>query len=1286
MRENSEALRADWCQAKPLSRRRSPRLRLICPLFCFAFCLLGQTPDTGADEPRPEQAASCLTILPNLDGWYDFDGLSNPTPGVGGLGPEAVWFGSPVTVPGLAGAALSFNGSSYLEVLNSSAFNYPTQSFSISLWVRTTTTGRPFIDKRCVGTAGGCQTPQGWALTVSPAGHLQLLMGSAVPYFYEGFAAYNLKRINDGEWHFVAVTVDRQAQRLTFVVDPYSDGGVQVVSIEGYAGAIPSLRPMRIGGDQTSAAKFVGDLDEIQIYGRALAVNEVQAVAGVGPGGQCRPPVCSLVSSKRTMVGWYSFEETAGVVWQDRAGQNNYLAGVTEQVPGLAGFGAQFARVNAGEGLKTADGATELDLGTNNLAVASWIRFFPANGTRRAIADKTGDQGGGYTLSLEDGYLRFSMTPTGQPRASSSWWVGNQTRLDDGRWHHVAVVADRTAMAPELYVDGRPERIGNSRGTMVTVSISSRSPLNVGGFSSEASETVGTIDELAIFNAGLTAAEVQSMFDAGGSGYCRRNDQGCIAPPTGLVSWYRFENPAGGFDDAGIVPNEPMVVAGTISRTVGRTGRGVRVQEGASSLRTLGATSKLNFDGGTFSIGFWIQPSAARGFDAVPGVAGTRTILEKMSYTSPPNAVRAMRGYRLRLVNGRIEMALASGGNLGIWTGSAALRSDQWSHITVVIPRDGAPVVYLNGKSEMLAAAGVVPVGSLGTTTPVLVGLSADVTQNPADGVQFDFDELAFYGRALTVAEIQALALTTVGQCFEGLSAPVKAVFEVNTLPEAIGATVGVSGDSSGLNGYATTIAPAAVTVSPATLNKAGGVEYRFRNWSLNGVPNPEWTSLVQSVPLPTTASSYTANYDSYFQLQVNVLGNCQVLPPAGYYLDGSTRTLVITLAKGWILESALFTLNGLSKPVQAGAQLTITGPAALDVICRDATVFPITVNTYPANVGLNVTADGNLVSNSQTFNWPTIPARLLNVPQQIQVVGLTQYTFRRWRNTTTNVILTSAPLSSVVVLPTAATSFTADFDPTGYQILVRQPSGCVISVSPSPGFTGFYPLGTSLTVSVTASSGYAPGLLSIQPVGASLPITRSSPTQVNVDSPMTISAECYPQTTTVRFVSSALTQAKLGISFASAFNTSPVSAQGTSPVLLQVGPGLMTLSAEPTTAGTDGSIRRFVDITPGNLLNNTTIPTPSVSTTYTANYDVQCYNVNISTLPANAASYAITLLGGEKPFLSSECYAPGSQLSIEAFPKPGRTFVGWTGDATGSATTIQVTVTRSLNIGAQLQ
>lgn len=75
---------------------------------------------------------SCIPVTSRLEGWYSFDGPANPTQGVAGFGPDALWFGNPAPVEGRVGGALRFENGSYLEISSPESFEYPTQNFTIS--------------------------------------------------------------------------------------------------------------------------------------------------------------------------------------------------------------------------------------------------------------------------------------------------------------------------------------------------------------------------------------------------------------------------------------------------------------------------------------------------------------------------------------------------------------------------------------------------------------------------------------------------------------------------------------------------------------------------------------------------------------------------------------------------------------------------------------------------------------------------------------------------------------------------------------------------------------------------------------------------------------------------------------------------------------------------------------------------------------------------------------------------------------------------------------------------
>jgi len=97
--------------------------------------------------------------------------------------------------------------------------------------------------------------------------------------------------------------------------------------------------------------------------------------------------------------------------------------------------------------------------------------------------------------------------------------------LGDGKWHHLAVTFDGTAMA--LFVDGK--QIGSQplRGAL---SIGNNAPAFVGSFQGTGERFQGAIDDLRVYNRGLTQAEVAKLATADPK-----------AVPNGLTAHWAFD-------------------------------------------------------------------------------------------------------------------------------------------------------------------------------------------------------------------------------------------------------------------------------------------------------------------------------------------------------------------------------------------------------------------------------------------------------------------------------------------------------------------------------------------------------------------------------------------------------------------------------------------------------------------------------------------------------------------------------------------------------------------------
>jgi len=143
----------------------------------------------------------------------------------------------------------------------------------------------------------------------------------------------------------------------------------------------------------------------------------------------------------------------------------------------------------------------------------------------------------------------------------------------DERWHHVAHVFGGTVGGQKIFADG----VQRASGAKSSSNFTTQTGVNL-GFSNDAGNGFlrGLLDEVVVFNRALTAAEIQALYAAGGSGLCKPDTDGdgvanladacpatparaavdaagctggCFGPPANRVSWWRGEGNAA--DSAG---------------------------------------------------------------------------------------------------------------------------------------------------------------------------------------------------------------------------------------------------------------------------------------------------------------------------------------------------------------------------------------------------------------------------------------------------------------------------------------------------------------------------------------------------------------------------------------------------------------------------------------------------------------------------------------------------------------------------------------------------------------
>ncbi|MEM3092934.1 MAG: phospholipase D-like domain-containing protein, partial [Candidatus Nitrosocaldus sp.] len=166
-------------------------------------------------------------------------------------------------------------GSNFVSIPDSQELRLQ-QQFSVSAWFRTTMNNNSQV--AIIVNKGGFQsdtpgTPQqNYGIWIT--GSNQGVRGKVEAGFEDAngrdYFVTSPNTYNDGQWHYAVVTYDGSTLRL------YVDG--QQVSSLNTNGAAPATdtMPLTIGkNSSTNSRYFIGDIDEVRIYNRALTAQEV---------------------------------------------------------------------------------------------------------------------------------------------------------------------------------------------------------------------------------------------------------------------------------------------------------------------------------------------------------------------------------------------------------------------------------------------------------------------------------------------------------------------------------------------------------------------------------------------------------------------------------------------------------------------------------------------------------------------------------------------------------------------------------------------------------------------------------------------------------------------------------------------------------------------------------------------------------------------------------------------------------------------------------------------------
>ncbi|MDJ0837641.1 MAG: S8 family serine peptidase [Acidobacteriota bacterium] len=217
----------------------------------------------------------CTTASPGLLAWWPLNENEGTRAADLVQGLDATLQGESMPgAEGRVGGAVSLNRS-FVEVSSSPVLNFGAGDFSIDIWLRTEQRGGviTIIDKRRVDEA-----VVGYSLFLFNGNlSFQLADGMHTNFSSDIFVA-------DGEWHHLAVTVDRDREGSF-----YLDGVLRdTFDPTEHMGSLDNDLPLRFGALSTgNSGVLSGTIDEVALYNRELSPMEIAAVHQAGPWGRC---------------------------------------------------------------------------------------------------------------------------------------------------------------------------------------------------------------------------------------------------------------------------------------------------------------------------------------------------------------------------------------------------------------------------------------------------------------------------------------------------------------------------------------------------------------------------------------------------------------------------------------------------------------------------------------------------------------------------------------------------------------------------------------------------------------------------------------------------------------------------------------------------------------------------------------------------------------------------------------------------------------------------------------
>jgi hypothetical protein len=246
------------------------------------------------------EAATCAPPSPGLIGWWPGDANAND---IVGTNNGAVQPGAVAGAAGFVGQGFNFDGTNgYVQIADAPSL-HPT-NLTIEAWVRFSSldsqgSGNSPAGQQYLVFHQNSQTKnfEGFELGKTRLGGRDYFEFVVSPATGQAVAIQSATSISTGVWYHVAGV--RGANFLQLYINGVMERQATVSFEQDYGNY-----PLYFGttGESYWDHKFKGTLDEVSLYGRALAANEISAIYTAGASGKCKAPNVTLAPVSQTVA------------------------------------------------------------------------------------------------------------------------------------------------------------------------------------------------------------------------------------------------------------------------------------------------------------------------------------------------------------------------------------------------------------------------------------------------------------------------------------------------------------------------------------------------------------------------------------------------------------------------------------------------------------------------------------------------------------------------------------------------------------------------------------------------------------------------------------------------------------------------------------------------------------------------------------------------------------------------------------------------------------------------